>query len=132
MAAPYWHRDSDLPLDNSKTGSELVAGADRPLHVDREKSKPDGALPANWSTRNGLWLVAFVTVAAQLVGSAFNIWYNAVQIEPLLTPGQHRSFLTAVLVYNVAVYPVAVMPTIAFAPTSFASLQAASTTQSLT
>ncbi len=45
----------------------------------------------------------------QLVGSIFNIWYNAVIIDPLLAAGGLRPrFFTTVLIYNLLAYPVGV------------------------
>jgi adenylate cyclase len=53
-------------------------------------------------------LVALAPLGAQLLGSGFNIWYNRVQIQPLLTEDQDRTFDLAIAVYNLAVYPLAV------------------------
>ena len=55
-----------------------------------------------------LAVVFAVGIAAQLVGSVFNIWYNLSHIEPLLTPAQHRRFIDAIQVYNLAAYPLLV------------------------
>ena len=55
-----------------------------------------------------LAVVFAVGIAAQLVGSIFNIWYNLSHIEPLLTPAQHRRFVAAIMVYNLTAYPLLV------------------------
>lgn len=48
-------------------------------------------------------------VLPQLLGSAFNIWYNAKVIEPLLeTEALRERFIHTVIAFNVAVYPLAV------------------------
>lgn len=56
-------------------------------------------------TRNATLIIAAAPVIAALIGSAFNIWYNTTQVEPLLDEGQLQKFERSVLVYNVAVYP---------------------------
>ena len=63
-----------------------------------------------WSVvqRRGLLLVAISPVVANLVGSAFNIWYNARQIEPILTDAQHQRFGDCWMWFNLIVYPIAV------------------------
>lgn len=57
------------------------------------------------SARGALWLVALALIIPQLIGSAFNIWYNLTHIEPLLSPSQLALFSRVVLIYNLAVYP---------------------------
>lgn len=64
--------------------------------------------PSYSSIDGRLWLVACGPLAAQLIGSAFNIWYNLTHIQPLLTPAQLAVFLNTVKVFNAVVYPVAV------------------------
>jgi adenylate cyclase len=58
--------------------------------------------------RYGLLVTALAPVVPQILGSAFNIWYNATVIEPLLTPALKQRFLEAVVLYNSVVYPVGV------------------------
>lgn len=59
--------------------------------------------------RYALLLTALAPVVPQILGSAFNIWYNASVIEPLLTSPalQHRFFQT-VIIYNTVVYPISI------------------------
>jgi adenylate cyclase len=57
----------------------------------------------------GLLLTALAPVVPQILGSAFNIWYNATVIEPLLTPALKQRFFDAVLLYNSVIYPVGVV-----------------------
>lgn len=61
-----------------------------------------------WSVRASLWLIIAAPVAPVLIGSLFNIWYNLVQVEPMLTPGQHALFIKTIQIYNALVYPLAV------------------------
>jgi adenylate cyclase len=56
----------------------------------------------------GLLLTALAPVVPQILGSAFNIWYNATVIEPLFTPALKQRFFEAVVLYNSVVYPVGV------------------------
>lgn len=55
-----------------------------------------------------LWLVVCAPVAAQLLGSAFNIWYNLIHIQPLLTLDQLMVFWHTIKVFNLVVYPAGV------------------------
>lgn len=57
--------------------------------------------------RYGLLLTALAPVIPQLIGTAFNIWYNATVIQPLLTtPALKQRFLETIVIYNVVVYPI--------------------------
>src|ERR687891_1968257 len=56
--------------------------------------------------RYGLLLTALAPVVPQILGSAFNIWYNATVIEPMLTPVLRQRFFATVIVYNAVVYPI--------------------------
>jgi adenylate cyclase len=59
--------------------------------------------------RFGLIVTALAPVIPQILGSAFNIWYNAIVVQPLLvTPELRRRFAVTVIVYNALVYPVAI------------------------
>jgi len=58
--------------------------------------------------RYGLLLTALAPVIPQILGSAFNIWYNATVIEPLLTPALRQRFFHTVIIYNGAVYPIGI------------------------
>src|SRR6266481_585530 len=53
-------------------------------------------------------MTALAPVVPQILGSAFNIWYNATVIEPLFTPALKQRFFEAVVLYNSVVYPVGV------------------------
>ena len=63
-----------------------------------------GALRA----RHGLLFTALAPVIPQILGSAFNIWYNATVIEPMLTPALRQRFFDTVVAYNAVVYPIGV------------------------
>jgi adenylate cyclase len=58
--------------------------------------------------RYGLLLTALAPLIPQILGSAFNIWYNATVIEPLLTPALRQRFFSTVVAYNAVAYPVGV------------------------
>src|ERR1044071_10204130 len=72
------------------------------MEIDRIKSR--GSLDAH----HGLLLTALAPVIPQILGSAFNIWYNATVIEPMLTPALKQRFFATVVAYNAVVYPIAV------------------------
>ena len=58
--------------------------------------------------RAALIVTALAPVVPQLLGSAFNIWYNLSVIVPLLgTEALQARFLQTVIIYNACVYPVA-------------------------
>jgi adenylate cyclase len=56
----------------------------------------------------GLLLTALSPVIPQILGSAFNIWYNATVIDPMLTPALKQRFFATVVAYNAVVYPIGV------------------------
>ncbi len=59
--------------------------------------------------RNGLLVTALAPVIPQILGSAFNIWYNHVVVHPLLaTPELRHRFDETVIVYNILIFPLAV------------------------
>src|SRR5215510_13526788 len=58
--------------------------------------------------RYGLLFTALAPVIPQILGSAFNIWYNATVIEPMLTPALQQRFFVTVVAYNAVVYPIGV------------------------
>jgi adenylate cyclase len=58
--------------------------------------------------RYGLLLTGLAPVIPQILGSAFNIWYNATVIQPMLTPALKQRFFETVVLYNTIVYPVGV------------------------
>ena len=58
--------------------------------------------------RHALLAVMLSPLAANIVGSIFNILYNTWQIQPLLTEDQMQRFLGCVLLLNAVVYPIAV------------------------
>ena len=58
--------------------------------------------------RHGLLLTALAPVIPQILGSAFNIWYNATVIEPMLTPPLRQRFFATVIIYNAIIYPIGV------------------------
>ncbi len=61
-----------------------------------------------WTTRHALGLIALAALGPTVLGSFFNIWYNVIHIEPLLTAEQQRRFHRAIVWYNLGVYPVGV------------------------
>jgi len=76
----------------------------------RERFQPAGPKqPGNHSriVRYGVWVTGFSMVFPQLIGSGFNIAYNAVHVERLLEPDQLATFFATVTTYNLTVYPLA-------------------------
>ncbi|HEX4707433.1 MAG TPA: adenylate/guanylate cyclase domain-containing protein [Candidatus Udaeobacter sp.] len=59
-------------------------------------------------TRYGLLLTALAPVIPQILGSVFNIWYNATVVEPLLTPALKQRFFDTVVFYNIVIYPLGI------------------------
>ena len=56
-----------------------------------------------------LVMMALAPLVPQILGSAFNIWYNAVIIKPMLTqPDLKQRFLATVIIYNVIVFPLGI------------------------
>jgi len=60
------------------------------------------------SERRALLLVGASPVVANLVGSAFNITYNWIQVFPRLSPDQLARFNSCLAFYNLLIYPIAV------------------------
>jgi adenylate cyclase len=58
--------------------------------------------------RYGLLLTALAPLVPQILGSAFNIWYNAAVVEPIFTPALRQRFFATVVAYNSVVYPIGV------------------------
>jgi adenylate cyclase len=57
--------------------------------------------------RYGLLLTALAPVIPQIIGTAFNIWYNSTVIQPLLTSAALKQrFFETIVVYNALVYPI--------------------------
>jgi adenylate cyclase len=54
--------------------------------------------------RYGLLLTALAPVVPQILGSAFNIWYNKTIIEPLLTPLLEQRFERTWVLYTIAAF----------------------------
>ena len=54
-----------------------------------------------------LLLTALSPLLPQILGSAFNIWYNIIIVDPLLTTAALKQrFLSTVVVYNSICYPI--------------------------
>ncbi len=68
----------------------------------------DASIKTDRSRRSLLW-IALAPLIPQLLGSVFNIWYNAVAINPLLGNGAlHDRFFLTVILYNAIAYPAGV------------------------
>lgn len=60
----------------------------------------------NMNRKSALLLTALAPLVPQILGSAFNIWYNTVIVRPMLdTVDLQRRFLLTVLIYNIIVFP---------------------------
>jgi adenylate cyclase len=61
------------------------------------------------SKRSALILTALAPLVPQILGSAFNIWYNSAIIQPMLTRiGLNHRFLLTIVIYNVIVFPIGI------------------------
>jgi adenylate cyclase len=59
------------------------------------------------SERYALLITALAPVIPQIIGTAFNIWYNSTVIQPLLTSAALKQrFFETILIYNAVVYPI--------------------------
>ena len=59
--------------------------------------------------RYALLFTGLAPVVPQILGSAFNIWYNAAVIEPMLTsPALKQRFFATVIIYNALVFPIGI------------------------
>ena len=59
--------------------------------------------------RRAIFVVCLAPVVPQILGSVFNIFYNATVIAPLLrTPEMAQRFAHTVIAYNLLIYPLAV------------------------
>jgi adenylate cyclase len=70
----------------------------------------DGLVNARPEARRikyALLVTALAPLLPQILGSAFNIWYNIIIIDPLLTtPALKERFMKTVIVYNSLCYPI--------------------------
>lgn len=71
------------------------------------------ALLPRFSSRSrdrwALLITALAPVVPQLLGSAFNIWYNVAVVDPLLAGAAlKRRFIATVIIYNCLVYPLGI------------------------
>ncbi|WP_197452067.1 adenylate/guanylate cyclase domain-containing protein [Rosistilla carotiformis] len=57
--------------------------------------------------RQALLLVAIIPIVAQVVGSAFNIFYNVAHVRPLISDAQQATLLSSIMWVNCLVYPAA-------------------------
>ena len=76
-----------------------------------EESTVDTRNRRDWSfvERHGLLLVLVSPVAANVIGSIFNVLYNANQTAPLLSIAQQEQFAACVQVFNGIIYPLAIL-----------------------
>src|SRR5437867_12787779 len=83
--------------------------------------------------RYGLLFTALAPVVPQILGSAFNIWYNAAVIEPMLTsPTLKQRFFATVIIYNGFVFPIGIwlwLKRIRYFAPAFRQLSRGSTTE---
>lgn len=95
-------------MDDSLNSMHSAAEEDGTYKSESSRSHEDHELsPA--ANRHGLLITALAPAIPQVIGSAFNIWYNFVVIHPLLvtTALRHR-FVWTTIIYNALVYTVAV------------------------
>jgi adenylate cyclase len=59
--------------------------------------------------RYALLFTGLAPLVPQILGSAFNIWYNAAVIEPMLTsPALKQRFFATVIIYNALIFPIGI------------------------
>src|SRR5438067_9410808 len=90
--------------------SRLRTGKSRQLNSARLLSTMDTAEKMTRAReRYGLLFTALAPVVLQVLGSAFNIWYNAAVIEPMLTsPALKQRFFVTIIIYNALVCPIGI------------------------
>ena len=67
----------------------------------------DAALTRKRPIRHPLLVVALAPLIPHILGSAFNIWYNMVIIDPMLRAADLRErFISTVIVWNAVAYPI--------------------------
>lgn len=70
----------------------------------------DAALTRKRPIRHPLLVTALAPLIPQILGSALNIWYNMVIIDPLLRTANLRArFISTVIVWNAVVYPITIV-----------------------
>lgn len=84
---------------------------DSPDNYSPQRS--DVPLVTRWQKLRGdrrflLWFTGLSPLLPQLLGSAFNIWYNVTRIQPLLSSEQQPVLMGTILIYNLVVYPAAI------------------------
>lgn len=66
--------------------------------------------PALKTARSALLTTVLAPLLPQLIGSAFNIWYNSTVVDPLLTTEELKGrFFATVIFLNVVLYPTAIL-----------------------
>ena len=58
-----------------------------------------------FSNKHAWSITTFAPLLPNILGSVFNVWYNATNIRPLLFDDQLERFMTAVIAYNALIYP---------------------------
>ena len=72
------------------------------------RGRPSAAGQNAWLVRWAVWLTGISAVIPEIIGSAFNIAYNIVHVETLLSPPKLAVFFVTIAIYNLTVYPVAI------------------------
>src|SRR5437867_179773 len=90
--------------------SRLRTSKPRPLNSARLFSTMDTDEKMTLAReRYGLLFTGLAPVVPQILGSAFNIWYNAAVIEPMLTSlALKQRFFATVIIYNALVFPIGI------------------------
>jgi adenylate cyclase len=59
--------------------------------------------------RHAILITALAPLVPQILGSAFNIWYNSTVIKPMLTSAElQQRFIHTVIIYNAIVFPLGI------------------------
>ncbi len=102
-------RRRPLTAYRSSAMSSDTSGHDTACGEHQRRATPAQRVVDARRARRALLWIGLLFVLAQLVGSAFNIWYNLLHIEPLLTPSQHRRFAISIFWVNALLYPAAIL-----------------------
>ena len=59
--------------------------------------------------RHALLITALAPLVPQILGSAFNIWYNSTVVKPMLASAElQQRFVHTVIIYNAIAFPLGI------------------------
>ena len=87
----------------------MASPAESIVDLRAQDELPSNRRERSFVERHGLLVVCLSPVLANVIGSLFNIFYNRIQTEPMLSVAQQARFDACVQVFNVIVYPIAIV-----------------------